>query len=79
MIPEKLNSIICNIINFDTRPLNIDDGAETIETWDSLAIVQLISYFCHEYEIKFDPDQFEYFSSVRGILELLDKNNVDLM
>lgn len=67
-------AIIRDVLNQPDLEIGPNDGAETVEKWDSLATVNILSAVTQEFSISPDMDDFPKFATVSGILEVLKRN-----
>lgn len=77
MILSELQSIMRDVFKNQSLTITPDDNMETIANWDSLGTVHLITAIIDEFGVKIDPDDFEHFTSVQAIVNILSKQGIE--
>ncbi len=67
MLEEKLFPILAELLSISAHDLNITTKAEEIETWDSLAIINIALAIESEFDLSLTPEQIAEFNSVEYI------------
>ncbi|MES0809973.1 acyl carrier protein [Roseibium sp. SCPC15] len=68
---DKIQQIIRDVLDRPDLEINSNDGQETVEGWDSLASINIMSAVAADYEMTFTIDDFPKFTSVESILSLV--------
>lgn len=66
---ERINVIFREVFNNEELTVSEESNSDTIEEWDSLNHINLISAVEKEFGIKFGMDEFMTVNSVNGIVE----------
>ena len=69
-----INDAIQAATNDQELQVNEKDSSDTVEKWDSLVTVNLSMAIASEFNIDLDIDELEQLNSVKGILDILEKN-----
>lgn len=70
-ILDKLQPIFQDIFEDDELLITAESNADTVEDWDSLAHIILISAIEQEFEIKFALGELEAMKNVGDMVELM--------
>jgi acyl carrier protein len=68
---EKVQQIIRDVLDRPHLEIRLSDGQETVEGWDSLASINIMSAVAADNGMTFTIDDFPKFTSVKSILGLL--------
>ncbi|MEG9884695.1 MAG: acyl carrier protein [Hyphomicrobiales bacterium] len=77
MTLTKLQSIMRDVFNNQDLTITLDDNMETIASWDSLGTVYLMTAIIDEFGVEIGPDDFEHFTSVQAIVNILSKQDIE--
>ncbi len=75
---EKYNSIYTEVFGVDASALNDNFGKETVEQWDSVHQLNLISLAEEAFDIMLDPEDIMGFTSYAAGKEILKNQGVEL-
>ncbi len=73
MEAEVIN-IVSNILNIKRSKITENSGINTIEQWDSLKHMQIISAIEEEYKIEFSEEQLIKSNNVKKLINSIKKN-----
>lgn len=71
---ERLNPIFRDVLELDDLELNESDTCETVEGWDSLAHILLISEIEEEFSIKIPMAEIQKMKSLSNMLDFILSN-----
>ncbi len=71
---EEVIQLISDIVGIAKDEIDIHSSADSIESWDSIKQIEIISALEEGYEIEIPMDQMPRMSSVQTILEILDSS-----
>lgn len=75
---EKYNNFFVEVFGVEANSLNDEFGKETVELWDSVHQLNLITLAEEEFDIMLDPeDIIEFTSYIKG-KEILLKQGIEL-
>ena len=77
-IEKKLFKIIAKLLEVNLKKISINSSANNLEEFDSLGILNIMSYFeksIKSNKIKLDPKDF---GSIKNILKFVKKNKIKL-
>lgn len=78
----KNNKIISNIIEkslgIKKGVLKNTDNSETIASWDSLGIINIITALESELNCKFEIDDYEKFTSIKEINQIIVEKKIKI-
>ncbi|MBU7574860.1 MAG: acyl carrier protein [Hydrogenophaga sp.] len=72
-MPE-VRALIASVLQIPADALQDDDGAETVESWDSLKTVMLASMIEITYDITLDNSDIERLTSVSAVREVIARH-----
>ena len=75
---EKLNKIFCEVFSVEESVLNSEFDNKSVDGWDSVHQLTLISIFEEAFDIMFDPEDIMEMTSYAKGKELLQKYEVEL-
>lgn len=75
---EKYNKAFIDVFGAKTEELNENYGKESVDEWDSVHQLSLISEFEEAFDIMFDPEDIMEMTSYAKGKELLAKYDVAL-
>lgn len=70
---ETVTQIIRDVLDRPDLEITLSDGQETVEGWDSLASINILTAVSQEFDLTLGIDDFPSFTSVAKIVELLKK------
>ena len=56
----------------DEQDINIDSTQDSLENWNSLRHLNLVSELEDEFDVEFEPEEIAEMKSVKAILELIN-------
>lgn len=68
--------LIAEVINESVEDVQPGVDLETLEGWDSMAVLLLMAEFDERFDIVLDEDRIETLARVDDILAVLEENNV---
>ena len=75
----KYNEIFCEIFDVDESQLNENFSSETVEKWDSVMQLSLVTSIEETFDIMLEPEDIMDFKSYSKGIEILSRNGIDLM
>ena len=72
LLPE-IQDIIRDVLDDDSLVITRDSNAATVEDWDSLAHVNLITAIESKYKVKFALGERQELKNVGDLIDLLEK------
>ena len=76
---NQLFELLGQCLNTSESNLNIDTKSDDLDTWDSLAIINLAIALEGEYEISLTAEEVEQLKSVKAIIEVLGRHEVAIV
>lgn len=76
---NQLFELLGQCLNASESNLNIDTKSDDLDTWDSLAIINLAIALEGEYEISLTAEEVEQLKSVKAIIEVLGRHEVAIV
>lgn len=77
-LENKLFKIIAKLLDVNLKKVNVNSSTNNLEQFDSLGILNIMSYFerkTKNNKIKLDPKDFE---SIKTILKFIKKNKIKI-
>lgn len=74
MMKAEVINIVSNILNIKRSKITENSGINTIEEWDSLKHMQIISAIEEEYKIEFSEEQLIKSNNVKKLINSIKKN-----
>lgn len=71
MHTRKFLDTVGEALGLDQRSLSLDDTPETVEEWDSLGHLVIISVLESELHVDTNTEEFQVFASIRELVETL--------
>lgn len=71
-IEQRVTNVFAELLGVDASSITKESSPETLEEWDSMAHVQLITRLEKEFSVTISPDDAVEFESVGMICEWLD-------
>lgn len=75
---EKYNNAFVEVFGVDASALNDNFGKETVDEWDSVHQLNIISLLEEAFDIMFDPEDIMELTSYGKGKELVKKYDVEL-
>ncbi len=75
---EKYNSIFTEVFGVDASDLNDNFGKETVDQWDSVHQLNLVSLAEEAFDIMLDPEDIMGFTSYAAGKEILKNQDIAL-
>lgn len=75
---EKYNSIFTEVFGVDASELNDSFGKETVDQWDSVHQLNLVSLAEEGFDIMLDPEDIMGFTSYAAGKEILKNQDIEL-
>lgn len=71
MDQARVFEIVAQMVGAAAEDITLDSSPDNIETWDSLASINLLLALEEEFGVAFSDQQIQRLTSVRAILEVL--------
>lgn len=68
---ERVKEIMADIMLLDPASIDERSSMDTVERWDSLAQINLVSALEEEFGVTFEVEDFETMTSFRSIMDAL--------
>lgn len=75
---EKYNEIFTEVFGVDASVLNDSFGKETVDQWDSVHQLNLVSLLEEAFDIMLDPEDIMVFTSYAAGKEILKNQDVEI-
>ena len=75
---KRFKKILANILDIDESQITEETSSDNAETWDSFNGLMLVSELEKEFNVTFTMDEVRLIKSVRDIIEILKRYNVNL-
>lgn len=75
---EKYNEIFTEVFGVEASALNDSFGKETVDQWDSVHQLNLVSLLEEAFDIMLDPEDIMGFTSYKAGKEILKNQDVEL-
>lgn len=75
---EKYNQIFTEVFGVDTSALNDSFGKDTVDQWDSVHQLNLVSLAEEAFDIMLDPEDIMGFTSYAAGKEILQNQDIEL-
>lgn len=75
---EKYNAIFCETFGVTQEELNGDFTNQSVEAWDSIGHMNLISSIEEEFDVMLDGDDIMNFVSYTAGIEILKKYEIEI-
>ncbi len=76
---SQLLELLAYCLNTSKSELNIDSKSDELDSWDSLAIINLAISLEGEYGISLTAEEVEKLKSVRAIIEVLGHHKIAII
>lgn len=74
MLEEKLISIIAELLNVSPQGIDMNTKTDEMETWDSLATINIALAIEAEFDLSLTPEQMTQFTSVQNIYDVINES-----
>lgn len=75
---EKYNQIFTEVFGVDASVLNDDFSKETVDLWDSVHQLNIVSLAEEAFDIMLDPEDIMGFTSYKAGKEILKNQDIEL-
>lgn len=75
---EKLQNVFAEVFNVEPSLINDDFGKDTVETWDSVHQLNIISLLEETFDLLLEPEDIMACTSFAKAKEILRKNDVEI-
>ena len=75
---KQLLQLLAECLNTSASELTIDTESDDLDTWDSVAVINLAISIESEYGISLSADEVELLRSVKAIVEILERHEIDI-
>lgn len=75
---EKYNQIFTEVFGVDASVLNDDFSKETVDLWDSVHQLNIVSLAEEAFDIMLDPEDIMGFTSYKAGREILKNQEIEL-
>lgn len=75
---EKYNQIFTEVFGVDVSALNDDFSKDTVDQWDSVHQLNIVSLAEETFDIMLDPEDIMGFTSYKAGKDILKHQDVDL-
>lgn len=72
-LPSRLQAIFRDVFDSETLHITRETTAKTVEGWDSLAHINLVSAIEQEFRIRFALGELQSMKNVGELLDLMEK------
>jgi acyl carrier protein len=76
---NQLLQLLAQCLNTSESELSIDTKSDDLDTWDSVAIINLAISLEGEYGVSFTAEEVEQFNSVKAIVEVLRRREIAIV
>jgi acyl carrier protein len=73
---NQLLQLLAQCLNTSEAELNIDTKSDDLDSWDSLAIINLAIFLEEEYKVSLTAEEVEQLKSVKAIIEVLGHHKI---
>ena len=75
---EKLQNVFAEVFNVEPSLINDDFGKDTVETWDSVHQLNIISLLEETFDLLLEPEDIMACTSFAKAKEILRKNDIEI-
>ena len=75
---EKLQNVFAEVFNVEPSLINDDFGKDTVETWDSVHQLNIISLLEETFDLLLEPGDIMACTSFAKAKEILRKNDIEI-
>jgi acyl carrier protein len=72
----RIEGLISEVLYIDESLINDDSGPESIEVWDSLGHINIITAIEEDFDIELSPEEIIEITTVRDIKKLLTNKQI---
>lgn len=72
----RIEGLISEVLYIDESLINDDSGPESIEVWDSLGHINIITAIEEDFDIELSPEEITEITTVRDIKKLLTNKQI---
>lgn len=73
---DKLFTLLAQCLNTSEADLNIFTRSDDLDSWDSLAMINLVIALESEYCVALTAEEVEQLKSVKAIIEILGRHQI---
>ena len=73
---DKLLRLLAQCLNTNEADLSVDTRCDDLDTWDSLAVINLVISLEGEYDVALTAEEVEQLKSVKAIVEILGRHQI---
>jgi acyl carrier protein len=70
---DDIKAIMADVLNIDPDSIDESTSSDTVETWDSLAHINLVSALEQRFTVTLDVEEIEAMLSFTAIVETLER------
>ncbi|MBL6841623.1 MAG: acyl carrier protein [Pelagibacterales bacterium] len=70
--------LVAKLLEVNENKININTSVKSLDEYDSLAILNIMTHFEKKYKIKQKNLNLKEFESVKGLIKILNRNNINL-
>lgn len=74
----KYNEVFSTVFNVDSSVLNDDFSSETVDNWDSVLQLSLVTNIEDAFDVMFEPEDIMDFKSYKKGKEILKRNGIEI-
>ena len=71
MIENRLKNVMAAVFNVSVEEINEDTSSDTIDSWDSLNLLNLVTSLEEEFDIHFDDDEITEMLNFKLIKQII--------
>ncbi len=75
---EKLQNVFAEVFNVEPSLINDDFGKDSVETWDSVHQLNIISLLEETFDLLLEPEDIMACTSFAKAKEILRKNDIEI-
>lgn len=72
MNQNRIIEIIASVLEVSAAEINIESDSNSVESWDSMKQLFMVSELEQEFNIEFDTEEMEKMKSVRSIIDIIN-------
>lgn len=76
---NQLLQLLAKCLNTNESELSIDTKSDDLNSWDSVAVINLAISLEEEYGVSFTAEEVEKFNSVKAIIEILRRREIAIV
>jgi acyl carrier protein len=74
----SIEELVAEVLYIDLSLVDDNSGPETIEAWDSLGHINIITAIEEEFDIEISPDEIAEITTVNDIKKILSTKHINL-